>query len=71
MQRTQEFLHLLSDGVSEASQQAWKSFLYNVDHVRLLGEAVSTEAALALIGGVPGGRAVDGRPAVQVSGSMS
>ena len=51
MQSPQEFIHLLSDGVSEASQQAWKSFLYNVEQVRLLGDAVSQEAALALIGG--------------------
>ena len=51
MQSTQEFIQLLSDGVSEASKIAWKDFLYNVDHVRLLGDAISTDSALALIGG--------------------
>ena len=71
MQSPQEFIHLLSDGVSEASQQAWKSFLHNVEQVRLLGDAVSQEAALALIGGGPSGLAVDGRPAVLVRGFMS
>ena len=45
MLSTQDFIQLLSDGVKEASKIAWKDFLYNVDHVRLLGDAISTDSA--------------------------
>ena len=51
MQRTQDFIQPLSDRVNEASKIAWKDFLYNVNNVRLLGDAISTNSALALIEG--------------------
>ena len=51
MQSSQEFIQLLADGESEASQAAWKAFLYNTEQVRLLGDGIGTTAALAIIGG--------------------
>ena len=51
MQSSQEFIQLLADGESEASQAAWKEFLYNTEQGRLLGDGIGTPAALAIIGG--------------------
>ena len=51
MQSSQEFIQILSDGGSEASQAAWKMFLYNTEQVPLLGNGIGTTAALAIIGG--------------------
>ena len=51
MQSSQECIQLLADGESEASQAAWKAFLYNTEQVRLLGDGIGTTAALAIIGG--------------------
>ena len=50
MQRKEEFIKLLSDGLSEESTRLWHSFFYNIDQVRLLRD-VSTEDALKDIDG--------------------
>jgi len=51
MQSSQELIQILADGESEASQAAWKLFLYNAEQVRFLGENIGTSAALAIING--------------------